>query len=88
MRSLSQESFFRRGSVKEQKARKQTDFSTKTNRKYSFACCFKKEILQLVKDKIKEEEKLYCLEPDGDESFVEGVVGTFEKFFLLHRFCL
>jgi hypothetical protein len=41
-----------------------------------------------VKDKIKEEEKLYCLEPDGDESFVEGVVGTFEKFFLLHRFCL
>ena len=39
-------------------------------------------------DKIKEEEKLYCLEPDGDESFVEGVVGTFEKFFLLHRFCL
>ena len=49
--------------------------------------CFKKEILQLVKDKIKE-EKLYCLEPDGDESFVEGVVGTFEKFFLLHRFCL
>ena len=41
-----------------------------------------------MKDKIKEEEKLYCLEPDGDESFVEGVVGTFEKFFLLHRFCL
>ena len=39
-----------------------------------------------MKDKIKEEEKLYCLEPDGDESFVEGVVGTFEKFFLLHRF--
>ena len=61
--------------------------SDQTNRKYSFACCFKKEILQLVKDKIKE-EKLYCLEPDGDESFVEGVVGTFEKFFLLHRFCL
>ena len=27
-----------------------------------------------MKDKIKEEEKLYCLEPDGDESFVEGVV--------------
>lgn len=73
---------------REKNAVKQINLEEKTNRKYSFACCFKKEILQLVKDKIKEEEKLYCLEPDGDESFVEGVVGTFEKFFLLHRFCL
>jgi hypothetical protein len=57
----------------------------KTNRKYSFACCFKEEILQFVKDKIKEEEKLYCLEPDGDE-LADGVVGISKKFFLLHRF--
>ena len=69
MRSLSQESFFRRGSVKEQKARKQTDFSTKTNRKYSFTCCYEK-------DKIKIEEKLCCPEPDGDEPLHWIVVGS------------
>lgn len=80
--------FLERKSEKGKNAVKSDQFEEKTNRKYSFACCFKKEILQLVKDIIKEEEKLYCLEPDGDESFVEGVVGTFEKFFLLHRFCL
>ena len=77
MRSLSQESFFRRGSVKEQKARKQTDFSTKTNRKYSFTCCYEK-------DKIKIEEKLCCPEPDGDEPLHWIVVGSPKKFFLLY----
>ena len=65
--------FLERKSEKGKTPSNQINLEEKTNRKYSFACCFKKEILQLVKDKIKEEEKLYCLEPDGDESFVEGV---------------
>lgn len=88
MRSLSQESFFRRGSVKEQKARKQTDFSTKTNRKYSFTCCYEKEILRFSKDKVKIEEKLCCPEPDGDEPLHWIVVGSPKKFFLLYKLLL
>lgn len=72
----------------EQKVRKQTNFSAKTNRKSSSTCCFIKEVLRFAKDKIKIEEKLCCPEPDGDEPLHWIVVGSPKKFFLLHKLLL
>jgi hypothetical protein len=86
MNILSQD-FFRRGSGKEQKARKQTDFSTRTNRKYSFTGCYEKEILRFSKDKIKIEEKPYCLGLLGAPR-LESVAGSSNKLFFFTGFGL